>query len=49
MLGYLKCALAYFDFVSVDDIVMIKATLLEQLRTSIYEICKCFVRKGVAL
>lgn len=49
VLAYLKCALAYFEFFSIDNIGMIKATLLEQLKTSIYEICKYFMRKGIAL
>lgn len=48
MLAYLKCELAYFEFFSIDDIVVIKAMLLEQLRTSICEICKHFVRNGIA-
>lgn len=48
MLAYLKCELAYFEFLSIDDIVMIKAMLLEQLKTGICEICKCFMRNGIA-
>lgn len=38
MLAYLNCEWAYFEFLSVDDIVMIKAILQEQLKTSICEI-----------
>lgn len=48
MLAYPKCELAYLEFFSVGDIVMIKAALLEQLKTSMREICKCFVRNGFA-
>lgn len=48
MLAYPKCELAYLEFLSVGDIVMIKAALLEQLKTSMREICKCFVRNGFA-
>lgn len=38
MLAYLNCEWAYFEFLSIDDIVMIKAILQEQLKTSICEI-----------
>lgn len=38
MLAYLKCELAYFEFLSIDDIAMIKAILQEQFKTSICEI-----------
>lgn len=38
MLAYLKCELAYFEFLSIDDIMMIKAILQEQFTTSICEI-----------
>lgn len=34
MLPYLKCEQAYFEFFSVDGIVMIKTVLPEQLKTS---------------
>lgn len=37
MLAYLKCELAYFEFLSTDDIAMIKAILQEQFTTSICE------------
>lgn len=38
MLAYLKCELAYFEFLSIDDIAMIKTILQEQFKTSVCEI-----------
>lgn len=48
MLAYLKCELAYFEFFSIDDIVVIKAMLLEQLKTRVCEMDKWFIRHDIA-
>lgn len=48
MLAYLKCELAYFEFFSIDDIVMIKAMLLAQLKTRVCERGKWFIRHDIA-
>lgn len=47
-LAYLKCELACLEFFSTEDTVMIQTLFLEQFKTSIYEICKQFIRNGIA-